>query len=142
MFHCLDRWIYNKASEKHISLNPSVARWGILQIIIGVSLFAFAISISFIALSLSLWSISMIIAIITLVLAVFSIGGAIFVFLYWIHLGNRWAVEGSKDKTASKEDIDQLSNDLSAKFDALISEVKGLRDDLKEYPSDKPNSGI
>ena len=120
MFNKIDSWLYRKASQKNISLNPSVARWGILQIIIGICLFAFAISVSFTALSLSLWSISMVIAIVALVLAVLALSGGVFVILYWFHLGNRWANEGSQDATATKDDIDKI-----------LAEIRGLRQDIK-----------
>ena len=133
MFQYLDRWMHKKASEENVSLNPSVARWGILQIIIGISLFAFAVSVSFTALFLSLWSLSMGIAIVALVLAILFAGGGVFVSLYWLHLGKRWAMEGSKDTTASTSDIEQIGKDLDSKFNILISEIKGLRDDLRGH---------
>ena len=62
----------------------------------------------------------MAIAIVAIVLAVVAMGGCIFALLYMRHVANMWLEEGSKDNTATKEDIK-----------AILAEIRNLRRDLK-----------
>lgn len=125
MFNRIDEWLFSMANKKKVSLAPSTSRWGIYQIAIGLSLFCIAVSISFFSLFISLWSINMPIAIVALVFSVTAFGFGIFIFIYSIHLANKWREEGSQDKTATKDDIEKILNGIKE----LSEDIKKLRKD-------------
>jgi len=80
-------------------------------------------------------------AIVALVFGILAFVFTVFVFAYSIHLARMWLAGGSMDKTAEKDDITKLDIHINNKLDVLITEVKGIRNDLKEVCKyDKPKS--
>ncbi|RJO62126.1 MAG: hypothetical protein C4542_04970 [Dehalococcoidia bacterium] len=100
---------------EHFSDKPSSSRWGIIQIILTVSLWLVATAVSFYALYISfatmgLWMMATVVFILACLAFVFGILlGCVSIYLAFNYLA-----KGTKDNTATKDDIGKLTKTIKS----------------------------
>jgi uncharacterized membrane protein YqjE len=92
--------------------DQSTTRWGVVHLLFAIAFFFFGLSLASLSIIFDVWDKNMGLAIfLTIFLVIAFIIGCLFAYKA-VSLASKWLSEGSKDPTATKQDLKQLKDDI------------------------------